>query len=245
MSNQLYNAIIINNDLHRFEIKCSICHRSKSKPYVSEKGTDDFRKEYDLFYKEICNDGFTIFDSNIYCNTCNSQVQHLMDISNKSNRPSKYQYYLNIAKAVSGRSTCLRKHYGSVIVNNDSIISTGYNGAPRNTKNCSDLCECRREKLNIPRGEHYEMCRSVHSEMNAIINASREEMNGATLFLYGYDVRNRCIVEDLDSCQLCKKIIINAGIKNVVFARPNDLYEEVSVSSWIKNDETLTDKFGY
>ena len=98
-------------------------------------------------------------------------------------RVSKINYYLDIAQTVAKRSTCLRKHYGAIIVKDDSIVSTGYNGAPRGRKNCSDLNYCMRDKLNIPRGERYEMCRSIHAEANAIISASREEMIGATLYM--------------------------------------------------------------
>ena len=96
-------------------------------------------------------------------------------------RVSKHNYYLDIAQTVSERSTCLRKRYGAIIVKDDSIVSTGYNGAPRGRINCCDIGSCTRETLGIPRGERYEMCRSLHSEMNAIISASREEMIGATL----------------------------------------------------------------
>ena len=98
-------------------------------------------------------------------------------------RPDKINYYLDIAETVSKRSTCLRKHYGAIIVKNDIIVSTGYNGAPRGRKNCSDINYCMRDALNIPRGERYEMCRSLHSEANAIIAAPREQMLGATLYM--------------------------------------------------------------
>ena len=160
-------------------------------------------------------------------------------------RISKDEYYLNIALEVSKRSTCLKRHYGCVIVKNDEIIATGYNGSPRGTNNCIDMKYCRREKLNIPRGQNYEMCRAVHSEMNAIINASHDEMIGSTLYMYGYDVVNNCLVENLDCCQMCKKIIINAGIETVIFARPNNTFEQIKVNDWVINDETLTDKMGY
>ncbi|MEG1931823.1 MAG: cytidine deaminase, partial [Pygmaiobacter sp.] len=102
-------------------------------------------------------------------------------------RRDKINYYLDIADAVSRRGTCLRRNYGAIIVKNDQIISTGYVGAPRSRKNCSDLGYCIREKMNIPRGERYELCRSVHAEANAIIAASRAEMIGATLYLAGRD----------------------------------------------------------
>ena len=97
------------------------------------------------------------------------------------NRTSKQNYYLDIADSVLERSTCLRRKYGAIIVRNDEIISTGYNGAPRGRRNCSDLGRCTRESLNIPSGERYELCRSVHAEANAIISASRRDMIGATI----------------------------------------------------------------
>ena len=100
-----------------------------------------------------------------------------------SSRISKENYYLDIAQTVSERSTCLRRRFGAIIVKNDSIIATGYNGAPRGRKNCDDLGYCFREKLGIPRGERYEMCRSVHAEANAIIAAPREQMLGSTLYM--------------------------------------------------------------
>ena len=98
-------------------------------------------------------------------------------------RRDKINYYLDIAEAVTGRGTCLRRNFGAVIVKNDTIISTGYVGAPRGRANCNELRYCTREKLQVPRGERYELCRSVHAEQNAIINASRSEMLGATLYL--------------------------------------------------------------
>lgn len=130
-------------------------------------------------------------------------------------RPSKDEYYMEIAKAVSMRSTCLRRRYGAVIVKDDEIISTGYNGAPRGEQNCSDAGVCYRMQNNVPHGERYEACRSVHAEMNAIISAKRSEMIGATLYLYGYDV-----VEDKKikavPCDICARLIKNAGIADVV-----------------------------
>ena len=101
------------------------------------------------------------------------------------NRTSKQNYYLDIADAVLERSTCLRRKYGAIIVRNDEIISTGYNGAPRGRRNCSDIGTCTRETLRIPSGERYELCRSVHAEANAIISAARQDMIGASLYLVG------------------------------------------------------------
>ena len=100
-------------------------------------------------------------------------------------RRDKVNYYLDLAKMVAQRSTCLRRHYGAVIVKNDEVISTGYVGAPRGRKNCTDIGECIRRKMGVPRGERYELCRSVHAEANAIISAEREKMIGACLYLSG------------------------------------------------------------
>ena len=102
-------------------------------------------------------------------------------------RVSKENYYLDIAQTVTERATCLRRVYGAIIVKNDEIISTGYNGAPRGRKNCVDLGYCTREAMQVPRGQRYELCRSVHAEANAIISASRRDMVGGTIYLVGRD----------------------------------------------------------
>ncbi len=160
-------------------------------------------------------------------------------------RVSKHNYYLDIAQTVSERSTCLRKRYGAIIVKNDSIISTGYNGAPRGRKNCTDLDFCMRNKLNIPRGERYEMCRSLHSEANAIIAASREQMIGSTLYMCCTDPETSAIVADTNSCMMCKRMILNAGIAKVVIRDTQDAYRIIDVSDWIDNDDSLSGEFGY
>lgn len=129
---------------------------------------------------------------------------------------SRKEYYLGIAKAVSEGGTCMRRNYGSVIVKNDEIISTGYTGAPRGEANCSDLGVCERQKLKIASGERYELCKSVHSEMNAIISASRKDMLGATLYLYGWDKEGNHEIIAAQPCDLCTRMIINAGISKVV-----------------------------
>ena len=136
-------------------------------------------------------------------------------------RPSKKEYYLNIAKAVSMRSTCLRMHYGAIIVKNDEIIATGYNGSPRGEVNCCDTGRCYRMENNIPHGEKYESCCSVHAEQNAIISASRRDLIGATLYLYGYDVVKDEEVKAMP-CLICARFIKNAGIEKVV-----NCFEEV------------------
>lgn len=160
-------------------------------------------------------------------------------------RVSKANYYLDIAQTVLERSTCLRKHYGAIIVKNDNIVSTGYNGAPRGRKNCDDVGICMREKLGIPRGERYEMCRSIHAEANAIISASREQMLGATLYMVGKDAQSGKLIEDSCSCQMCKRMIINAGIAKVVIRSTPSEYVVYDVRDWIMNDDSLSGKFGY
>ena len=160
-------------------------------------------------------------------------------------RVSKDNYYLDIAQVVSERSTCLRKKYGAIIVKNDTIVSTGYNGAPRGRKNCSDLGYCMRENLGIPRGERYELCRSIHSEANAIIAASREQMLGATLYLCCTEPKTGEVVGGTNSCMMCKRMIINAGIDRVVIRNTKDDYTVVTVADWIENDDSLSGVFGY
>lgn len=160
-------------------------------------------------------------------------------------RRDKHNYYLDIAETVLERGTCLRRNYGAIIVNNDEIVSSGYTGAPRGRENCMDLGFCMREKLNLPRGERYELCRSVHSEANAIISASRQEMLGGTMYLVGKDYKTGEIVENASSCAMCKRMIINAGIEKVIIRLTNDEFKIVEVSEWIENDDSLDGKYGY
>ena len=154
-------------------------------------------------------------------------------------RNSKENYYLDIAETVAERGTCLRKKYGAIIVKNDVIVSTGYVGAPRGRKNCCDLKFCLREQMNIPRGERYELCRSVHAEQNAIINASREQMIGATMYLCGVDVKTGEYVENSSCCQMCKRMVINAGIEKVIIRDNKENYRVISVADWVENDDSL------
>jgi len=160
-------------------------------------------------------------------------------------RVSKQNYYLDIAETVSERSTCIRRRYGAIIVKNDVIISTGYNGAPRGRSNCSDLGQCTREKLGIPRGERYELCRSVHSEANAIIAASRENMLGSTLYMCCTDPFTGDIVPGTNSCTMCKKLILNSGISEVVIRDTKDLFRIIRTEEWIENDDSVTGERGY
>ncbi len=160
-------------------------------------------------------------------------------------RRDKINYYLDIADSVSERGTCLRRRYGAVIVNRDQIISTGYVGAPRGRKNCSDLGYCIRNQLNVPRGERYELCRSVHAEMNAIINASREQMIGATLYLCGREVSTGEYIRNSSCCALCKRMVINSGIERVVIRDDENSYRTILVIDWIMNDESIVGERGY
>ncbi len=156
-----------------------------------------------------------------------------------SNRRDKINYYLDIAETVAERSTCLRRRYGAIIVNNDEIISTGYNGAPRGRKNCIDLGHCVREELNIPSGERYELCRSVHAEQNCIISASRRDMLGATLYLACRSGKDDSLIPDSNSCTMCKRAIINSGISTVIIRDTKEDFRVIDVNSWITDDDSL------
>ncbi len=154
-------------------------------------------------------------------------------------RVDKENYYLDIAGTVLERATCLRRAYGAIIVRNDEIISTGYNGSPRGRKNCVDMGFCVRESLSVPSGERYELCRSVHAEANAIISARRSDMIGATLYLVGKDYKTGELLRDTTSCSMCRRQIINAGIIRVVIRNTETEYTVVNVDDWVSEDETL------
>lgn len=165
---------------------------------------------------------------------------------NKTKRLSKHDYYLQIAADVAKRGTCLRRNYGAIIVKNDEIIATGYTGAPRGSNNCCELGTCRRQELNIPSGERYELCRSVHAEQNAIISASRADMIGATLYLYGWEMKDGKFdhpVKAADPCMLCKRFIVNAGIIEVISyadeedENPDTRYRVESPGIWLALDK--------
>ena len=155
-------------------------------------------------------------------------------------RIDKENYYLDIAATVSERSTCLRRCYGAIIVQNDEIIATGYNGAPRGRKNCADLGRCTREELKIPSGERYELCRSVHAEANCIISAARREMLGATLYMACRDPGTGALIPNSTSCSMCRRLIINAGIRRVVIRDTDTAYRVVDVQrEWVEQDDSL------
>ncbi|BDF69275.1 cytidine deaminase [Oscillospiraceae bacterium] len=154
-------------------------------------------------------------------------------------RIDKENYYLDIAETVAERSTCLRRCYGAIIVKNDEIVATGYNGAPRGRINCVDLSYCTREALNIPSGQRYELCRSVHAEANAIISAARSETLGATLYMSCKDPDTGALIPGSSSCSMCRRQIINAGIERVVIRDTKTEYRVVMVQEWIEEDDSL------
>lgn len=143
-------------------------------------------------------------------------------------RPEWDEYFIEIAKVVSSRSTCLRRKYGAVIVKDKVIISSGYNGSPRGIKNCIDIGKCTRKELNIPSGERYELCEAVHAEQNAIINAPPDRMKDATIYIAGFE-------EDKSAaagrpCKLCDRMIRNAQIKEIVYLDKGGLFEKITIS---------------
>ena len=155
-------------------------------------------------------------------------------------RIDKQNYYLDIAATVLERSTCMRRCYGAIIVQDDEIVSTGYNGAPRGRKNCGDLGYCAREAMNIPSGQRYELCRSVHAEANAIISAPRREVLGATLYMACKDPATGELVPGSTSCSMCRRLIINAGIARVVIRDTAAEYRVVDVEKeWIEDDDSI------
>lgn len=156
------------------------------------------------------------------------------------NRIDKENYYLDIAQTVLERSTCLRRCYGAIIVQHDEIISTGYNGAPRGRQNCADLNYCTRAEMNIPSGQRYELCRSVHAEANAIISAARRDMLGATIYMVCRDPMTGQLIPNSTSCSMCRRLIINAGISRIVIRDTPTEYRVVDVQKeWVEEDDSL------
>jgi len=159
-------------------------------------------------------------------------------------RISKENYYLDIAQTVAKRSTCLRRCYGAIIVKNDEIISTGYNGAPRGRKNCVDLGGCTREAMNIPSGQRYELCRSVHAEANCIISAARRDTLGATLYMACINPATGALIAESTSCSMCRRLIINAGIARIVIRDTDEDFRVVDVQKeWVEDDDSLPERF--
>lgn len=147
-------------------------------------------------------------------------------------RKDKINYYLDIAQTVAQRATCLRRKYGAIIVSeDDEVIATGYNGAARGCSDCVERGVCKRKELNVPAGERYELCVSVHAEQNAIISASRKDMVGGTLYLVGIDAETGKVLETAEPCMLCRRFILNSGISTVVMRNGKD-YKIQEVSVW-------------
>ncbi len=158
----------------------------------------------------------------------------IKNLKAKIKRPDWDEYFLNIAKAVSRRGTCIRRRFGAVVVKDNVHISDGYVGAPRGTPNCIDIGYCLRDKLKIPSGLLYELCRSVHAEENSIVNAARNGISvvGAKLYLYGEDIETGKIYP-VPPCWRCKKAIINAGIVEV-YVKEEKGKKLYKVSKWIE-----------
>ncbi|MDE5604302.1 MAG: dCMP deaminase family protein [Eubacterium sp.] len=138
-----------------------------------------------------------------------------MVIPKNNTRISKIDTYLNCAENFAYRSTCIKRKYGAVIVKDDAVISTGYNGSPRGFEDCCDIGKCPRIEKDLHQGEGYGMCRAIHAEANALLNCSREQTIGADLYLAGVNP-NDCSVHKAKPCPLCARMIIQAGIKNVI-----------------------------
>jgi dCMP deaminase len=165
-------------------------------------------------------------------------------------RPEKDKYYLDIARVVSKRSTCLKVLMGSIIVKEDQIIATGYVGAPRHTNSSLEHGFCLRKKLKIPSGTQYELCRSVHAEQNAIINAARAGVSllNGDMFIYG-EYRETGKVMNAFPCFICKKMIINAGISRVITSIEDEKkHKTFSVKTWVeewRKQDIIEDKYRY
>ena len=154
-------------------------------------------------------------------------------------RPNKDAYYIDFARTAAERSTCLKRKYGAVIVKDDHIVSTGYNGAPRGRVNCSEL-GCPR--MDVPNNTEYSTCRSVHAEMNAIVHANYNDMIGGTLYLYGESAVDGKTVLNAEPCPMCKRAIINAQIETVVAYGPNmQTFTKYHVKDWTLpcNDDSI------
>lgn len=148
---------------------------------------------------------------------------------NGKQRISKIDTYLNVAEAFAYRSTCIKRKYGAVIVKDDVVVSTGYNGSPRGYENCCDIGQCPRIALNLHQGDGYGICRAIHAEQNALLNCSREQTMGADLYLAGINPEDNS-VHPAKPCPLCARLIVQAGIRNVIMRVGNNADEYVVVS---------------
>lgn len=146
---------------------------------------------------------------------------------------NKHNYYLDVAEVIAKNKRCIRRNYGAIIVKNDQILATGYNGAPRQSMNCTDIKKCKRQQLNLKSGSNYELCRSVHAEQNCIINASRDEMMGSTLYLVGKEYKTDEYIRNIDCCSICKRMIINAGISLVIVRDDKNNFRILYPQLWI------------
>lgn len=154
-------------------------------------------------------------------------------------RIDKENYYLDIAETVLERSTCRRARFGALIVRDDEIVSTGYNGAPRGRVNCIDLGYCVQERRQNPGAERYELCRSVHAEANAIISAARSACIGGTIYLVGRDVPTGALLSQKEPCTICRRMIINAGLSQMIVRQSGGRYQVFHVQDWVFQDDTL------
>ena len=157
---------------------------------------------------------------------------HGMRMHKRELRPDWDEYFIGIAKAVATRATCLRRKYGAVITKDNIIVSTGYNGAPAGMKDCLEVGKCTRKELQIPHGERYELCHSVHAEANAIIRASVDELWGATMYIAGSDNdKGECLSEP---CMMCKRMILNARIAKVVYSDGKNGFRVINPKKWLR-----------
>ena len=212
---------IIIGDLHGNLIQCSCksCSIDSTPYYCNINGNPD---EVEVINRE----GNWILLS--------KEIEEFKNKNKPLDRIDKTNYYLDIAETVSERSTCLKRMYGAIVVNNDEIISSGFNGAPRGVTSCLEKGECLRE--NSDRGTDYSNCLSTHAEMNAIISASRKEMIGGTLYLVGKDKLNKTYVKNPTPCSICKRLIINSGIEKVIVRVANGVCTKFNVSDWKEKD---------
>lgn len=227
---------IIDDKIYYFKIKNDkINHKGNVKFYhwINPDCSELLSDVYIPIRETCCKENETKMQSDSDGNNDNNSI----DSKNGKSRISKVDYYLSIAETVSKRGTCLRRKFGAIIVNNDRIVSTGYVGAPRGRVNCCDRGKCIRMENNIPSGQRYELCRSVHAEANAIINASIEEMDQATLYLIGIE-NDGSVTNNAEPCSMCKRLIINSGIKNVI-TKTNNGIKIFNVDDWIRNDDSL------
>jgi dCMP deaminase len=167
----------------------------------------------------------------------------------KSDRATKDEYYLNIAREVAKRSTCFRRAIGALIIRGDQIISTGYVGAPRKTKDSLEHGFCLRDRMKIPHGQRYELCRSVHAEQNAIINAARAGVSlyGGDMYIYGSAAEDGKSINAFP-CFICKKMIINSGLDRVVCSTKEGKIKIFRVEEWVddwRKNDIIDDKHQY